>query len=174
MGPVYVEERDHARFRWGWWLEGGPYWSGGTPGGIGGATVRMGAQINNMFGVTAQAVALIGGGGAISSNSTSVNVVAVGGVGVLGELTLGNLFFVGLGPEVLGGSAGSESVAPGSVTVSEYAGVMFGLTARLGLALGSVRPARRRAFSFGIDFHTLFTPGSVVVVPLFGLGMEAF
>jgi hypothetical protein len=169
-----VEERDHARFRWGWWLEGGPYFSGGSPGGIGGATVRMGAQITDMFGVTGQAVALIGGGGAISSNSTAVNVIAVGGFGVLGELTLGNIFFVGLGPEVVGGTAGSESVGPGSVSVSEYAGVMFGLTGRLGLALGSVRPGRRKGFSFGVDFHTFFTPGSVVVVPMFGLGMEAF
>ena len=169
-----VEERDHARFRWGWWLEGGPYFSGGSPGGIGGATVRMGAQITNMFGVTAQAVALIGGGGEISSTSTAVNVIAVGGVGVLGELTLGNIFFVGLGPELLGGSAGSTSAGTSGAAVSEYAGVMFGLTGRLGLALGSVHPGRRKGFSFGIDLHTLFTPGSVVVVPMFGLGMEAF
>jgi len=119
-------------------------------------------------------VGLVGGGGAISSTSVSTNVIAIAGFGALGELTLGNIFFVGLGPELVGGAAGSTSAGTGGAAVSEYAGVMVGLTGRLGLALGSVRPARRKGFSFGVDFHMLFTPGSVVIVPLFGLGMEAF
>jgi len=171
-----------TRFRWGIWGVGGPYFFSGTSGGVGGVTARFGAQLTDMFAVYGQPVALIGGGASVGTSSNgiseSASALVVGGVGAMGEATFGDIFFVALGPEFLDGTAGSASqtVGPNGATQSAAAatGAFFSVAARAGLALGSVGPERRKAFTFGLDFHSIFTPGGVVVVPLVGLGYDAF
>ena len=172
---VMIERPPFPRFRWGWSLEGGPYFFNGGTGGIGGATVRMGAQINELFGVYAQAAGFGGGGGNISSASgASVEVIAAASLGVLAELDLGNVFYIAAGPEIMAGEAGADSAGPGGASVSESVGAFFSLTGRLGVVLGRVTPMRRKGFQLGLDFHTIITPGGVVITPMLALGLEAF
>jgi hypothetical protein len=171
--PMF-ERPPFPRFRWGWSLEGGPYVFNGTEGGLGGATVRMGAQIDRLWGVYGEVGGFLGGGGAISTNNTSVMVIAAGTFAVMGELDLGDVFYIGLGPELVAGEAGSESAGTSGASVNEAAGVFFGATARLGVVLGRVTPMRRKGFQLGIDFQSIITPGGAVIMPMLSLGMEAF
>ncbi len=171
---VPPEPKERARFRWGLSFFGGPYFFNGSMGGVGGASVRAGAQITNLFGVYAQPVALLGGGASVSSTNTSASALVLGGIGVLGDITLGNVFFVGGGPEFLGGVAGSSSAGTSGTAVNASEGVFFGLTARLGFALGHVEPHRRRCFTIGGDFHLVITPGGPVIVPLVAMGYDFF
>ena len=172
--PIMVERPPFPRFRWGLSFEGGPFFFGGSTGGIGAVTVRAGAQINRLFGVYAQVGAFGGGGGAISSTDTSVEVIAAASLGVLAELDLGDVFYIAAGPELMAGEAGADSAGSGGASVSESAGAFFSITGRLGVVLGKIRPERRKGFQLGIDFHTIITPGGVVLTPMLSLGAEAF
>ena len=168
---MMIERPLFPRFRWGLSFEGGPYFFNGSTGGEGAVSVRAGVQVNELFGVYAQPVAILGGGASVNGTGSSASALLVGGVGVLAELDLGNIFYVAGGPEVLGGAAGSGDSA-GNATAAE--GVFFGVTARLGLELGTIRPHRRAAFQLGGDLHVIFTPGGAVVTPMISLGYDMF
>src|SRR6185436_11802436 len=72
--PAPVDPKEYfPRFRWGIWAVGGPYFYGGSTGGVGGITVRAGASINELFSVYGQVAGLLGGGAGFSSGGTSVN-----------------------------------------------------------------------------------------------------
>jgi len=166
-----MERPPFPRFRWGLSFEGGPYFFNGSTGGEGAVTVRAGVQINELFGVYAQPVAILGGGATVNGSGSAASAILLGGVGVLAELDLGNIFYIAGGPEILGGDAGSAN-SGGAATVSE--GVFFGATARLGLELGVIRPHRRAAFQLGGDLHVVFTGGGPVITPMISLGYDMF
>lgn len=115
---------------------------------------------------------LLAGVGAVASNgvATSVTGLALWGVGVLPEMTFGDFFYAGLGPEVLIGGLASANNAGGA---SADGGAFFSLAARAGFALGSYKPERRSAFTIGLDLHMIFA-SDVVVTPLIALGYDAY
>lgn len=182
MAPATDAGGEEAmRFRWGISGFGGRYFVAGTGGGIGGFDARFGAQVNRMIGFYGSPILLIGGGASVStgqqSASTSVSLVALYGVGALVDFTFSDLLFVAIGPELLRGAAAQAatkaSESGSSASASAEAGTFFGIEARAGLALGSMKPNKRKAFTIGIDLHTIFT-SKPMVVPMLALGFDAF
>lgn len=176
-----VEPEAGPRFRWGISGFGGKYFVNGTGGGIGGIDARFGVQIDEMIGVYASPILLVGAGAQVSSGatsaSTSMSAVALYGVGLLGDLTFGNLLYVAAGPELLYGAAAQAATQAdqngASASASAEAGTYLGLEARVGVALGSMRPHRRKAFTIGLDLHAIFTT-KATFTPLLALGYDAF
>ncbi len=170
------DPEEKGRFRWGISALGGPLFTGGGSGGVGGVDVRLGAQINRMIGVYAQPVALIGAGASSGVAGSSASALVAGGIGVLGDFTFGDIFYVAAGPELMSATGGGSSVSVGGVnqSTSAYAGTFFSVAARTGLVLGSMKPERRKAFQIGLDFRMIFTSGDPTIVPLLALGYEAF
>src|SRR5215472_8319348 len=125
--PTSEEGEFKTRFRWGIWGEGGPYFFKGSTGGVGGVTVRLGAQLSEPFAVYAQPILLVGGGAKAGVSTAGVtesaSALVVAGGAAMGEATLGDLFFIGAGPEIVFGSAGSasQSAGVGGVSQSESA-----------------------------------------------------
>ena len=68
----------------------------------------------------------------------------------------------------------STSVSTTSASASASTGPYFSVAARAGLAFGSMRPQRRKAFTIGLDFRTIFNPGDPVIVPCLALGYDSF
>lgn len=159
-----------TRFRWGISALGGPF-VGGYSGGVGGINTRFGAQISRQLGVYGQPVLLAGAGAVVANGvAASATGLALWGVGVLPEMTFGDFFYLGLGPEVLIGGLASATAGGGG---SADAGAFFSLAGRAGFALGSYKPERRSAFTIGLDFHMIFA-SDVVVTPLIALGYDAY
>lgn len=171
-----VEKDYFPRFRWGIWAIGGPYFYAGSGGGVGGVNVRLGVQINEMFGVYGQPIGILGGGASVSAGgAASASAVVVGGFSGMADLTLGNLFFIAAGPELLAGAAGAARAASGMTKAQGAEGVFFSIAGRMGLALGNTHdPKQRRAFTFGLDFHLILTPTDPVIAPMIGLGYDQF
>lgn len=163
-----------ARFRWGISGMGGPYFQGGNSGGAGGVDVRLGVQLTDKFAVYGQPAAIIGGGASAGAGGTKASGIVMGSFGALADLTLADLFYVAAGPELVTGTVGSTSVSGTSAGAAAAAGTFFSVTARVGLALGSAKPDRRKAFTIGGDFRVVFTPGAATVIPFVALGYEAF
>jgi hypothetical protein len=181
MAPAPAEAEEGMRFRWGISGFGGKYFVNGTGGGIGGIDARFGGQVNRMIGFYGQPILMIGAGASVSSNgtnaATSVSAVALYGVGALIDFTFADLVFVAVGPELLRGAAAQAandtSAAGTSSSASGEAGTFFGVNTRVGLALGSMKPNKRKAFTIGLDLHTIFT-SKVTVAPVLALGFDAF
>jgi hypothetical protein len=167
------EEEEKARFRWGISGFGGKYFVAGTGGGIGGIDVRLGAQINNMIGVYGQPILMIGAGVSSSATGGSASALALVGASGMVDFTFSDLVFVGVGPELLTGGAGYSSAGTGGASAGAESGTFFSVAARAGLALGSMKPTRRKAFTIGLDLHAIFT-SDVTVVPLLALGYDSF
>jgi len=172
--PAAAEEEPGARFRWGISAIGGPVLYSGASSGAGGIDVRLGAQVTPMFGVYAQPVFIVGGGASASGTGASASALALVGGGVLADVTLGNIFYVAAGPDILAGGSGSSSVSTSSASSSGSGGTFIGIAARAGLALGSMKPERRKAFTVGLDFRAVFTPDKPTILPLLALGYDAF
>ncbi len=164
MAPAPVAEGgSEARFRWGIGAAGGLF----IPGSLVdfGAGLRLGAQLNDSFGVYgdlgfAFGLAL---GGSVSGTSTTLRASAVAfwHVGVLAEATFGDMFFVGAGPLIAsGGWVFTDQYTDSSGTVQqnviEAGGFMPGLDLRVGIGLGGRRPSGRRSqFTIGLDVKFL-------------------
>jgi hypothetical protein len=170
--PAKADE-EATRFRWGISGYGGPL-AGGLSGGAGGIDARFGAQITKMFGIYGQPVLLVGAGANASVNGASASAIGLYGVGALGEVSLADLFYIAVGPEVLLGGMASSSVTTTGAAAAASTGPYLSVTARAGLALGSMKPQRRKAFTIGLDLRTIFNPGDPVVVPCLALGYDAF
>jgi|GEM_PF-6362484 len=167
--PVDSNAARGQRSRWGISGLAGTL-QGGVDGVAGGVSVRWGGQINHQFGIYGQALILGGSGsGETAAAARTTSFVLVLGTALLGEFVFDDTFYVAPGPELFSGivtrSEGGAS--------SGDAGRFFGAVGRMGLAYGSVGPERRKAFSFGIETHVVFS-SNVVVTPLLALGYEAF
>lgn len=176
--PAPVDPREYfPRFRWGIWAIGGPYFYGGAGGGAGGINVRLGVAINELFSVYGQATGLLGGGGGVSlaTGTTSASALVAANVAAMADLTLGNLFFIAAGPELVSGVVGSTRIDPKTSKEQGAAGAFFGITARTGLALGNTHdPRQRRAFTFGLHMEIILTPFDPIIAPMIGLGYDQF
>lgn len=167
-------EGQKARFRWGISGMGGPYFQGGNSAGAGGVDVRLGVQLTDKFAVYGQPAAIIGGGASAGPGGAKASALVMGSFGALADLTIADLFYVAAGPELVSGTIGSAGTSGTSATAGGAAGTFFSVAARVGLALGSVKPDRRKAFSIGGDFRVVFTPGGATVIPFLALGYESF
>lgn len=167
------DEEDHGRFRFGISAFGGPLFMAGNSGGAGGIDLRFGAQVNNLLGIYAQPILIAGGGASSGSSGGSASGLAMGGAGLLAEFAFLDMLYVGAGPELLAGAAGSASAGTSGTGAKADTGTFFSVAARAGLALGSVKPARRKAFTIGLDLHAVFATDTVVT-PMLALGYDAF
>jgi len=170
--PVAEPEPSTSRFRWGISGAGGPM-MGGYSGGAGGIDARFGMQFDSLFAVYAQPVLLLGAGASANVQGASATGLALYGFGALADVTLGDLFYVAAGPELLFGAIGEASATSSSASASGSTGPFFSLAARVGLAFGSTRPDRRSAFTVGLHLHTLFA-NETAILPLIALGYESF
>jgi hypothetical protein len=162
-----------ARFRWGLSAAGGPI-VGGYSGGAGGIDARFGAQFNPAFALYAQPIVLLGAGASVNARGANASGFALYGVGALADLTLGDLFYLAAGPELLIGGVGTASASiSGTASDSSPTGPLFSVASRAGFAFGSHRPNRRKAFTVGLDLHVIFA-GNVAVMPLLALGYESY
>lgn len=165
------------RFRWGITGGGGPMVGGYSGFGVG-LEARFGMQFTPLLGVYAQPTLLAGAGARADIDSAEATGVALYGLGVLAEADLMDLFFVGAGPELLGGGfasaqvSASESGANGNLEAAT--GPFFGVATRAGLVLGSSSPTHRGGFSLGIDWHFLFVSDDVLMMPMVFLGYDSF
>jgi hypothetical protein len=168
-----IEEPSESRFRWGISAAGGPM-LGAYSGGAGGIDARFGMQMSQLLGLYAQPILLAGAGVSADAKGASATGLALYGIGAMVDTTLANLFYVAGGPELLFGGVGSAAAsANGASSASASTGPFFSLAARTGFAFGSARPDRRKAFTVGLDMHLVFA-GGVAVLPMLGLGYEAF
>jgi hypothetical protein len=163
-----------ARFRWGLSAAGGPI-LGGYSGGAGGIDARFGAQFNPTFALYAQPIVLLGAGASVSARGASATGFALYGVSGLADVTLGNLFYLAAGPELLIGGVGTAAASTSGNTSTDTSptGPLFSVAGRAGFAFGSQRPDRRKAFTVGLDLHVIFA-GDVAVMPLIAFGYESF
>jgi hypothetical protein len=163
------------RFRWGFSVNLG--WNIPTPAFVGGAEAHLGWQFSNMF----AAYAILGANFGLGFNASVMGSAASGGVtafgsyygGIIAELMLANIFYVGGG--ALAGSDGYGGVQVGvdttqgatrqQVQVLAHSGFMFGFDARFGVGLGRPHPSpsfRRGGFNIGIDVMAILRPNTVI------------
>ncbi len=157
--PTRVEE-DRARFRGGVSAQIGGYFIEDTGLGLFGIQGRLGAQIIDEFGIYATPGFQMG--------ASTEGALARVSIGVIPELTLGDLWFIGAGPEVFAAAGIDDDV--------DVFGGAYLIAARLrtGFAFGSKRPGRRHAFTLAFDGHVDFYDGKVGVAPTVALGYDAF
>jgi hypothetical protein len=170
---------DKTRFRWGISGVGGKYFVDSLSGAIYGIDLRFGAQFNSVMGIYGAPVLLVGAGVEATSNAAGTtttaktSAIALYGVGAVFDYTIADIAFVAAGPEIIAGAGGAVAVSNSTSNTSGEAGTFFGLTARAGLALGSIEPARRKCFTIGVHLHTIFMH-KTTVIPLLALGYDAF
>lgn len=174
-GPVAdpMEEPEESRFRWGIAANGGPM-MGAYSGGAGGVDARFGMQLSSLLGLYAQPRLMVGAGASSDAAGASATGLALYGMGAMVDATLANMFYVAGGPEVLIGGVGSASASSnGASSASASSGAFFSVAGRAGIAFGSARPERRKAFTLGLDMHVLFA-GGATFMPMLALGYESF
>jgi hypothetical protein len=162
-----------SRFRWGITGGGGPMIGGYTGGGLG-VDARFGMQVSEMLGVYAQPSVFVFIGALADDTNADVTAGAVYGLGALGDLTLGDLFFLAAGPEILMGAIGSASVNADGSTAEAASGPFFSIAARTGFVFGRKGPDRRSGFSVGLDLHAVFAGGETAIPVMIFLGYESF
>jgi hypothetical protein len=171
-----AEEEEKARFRWGISGLGGVLPWGGDSTGAGGVDARLGAQINNMIGVYGQPFLVIAAGQSVNTGTGAVSqdAVVAAGVEALVDFTFADVAYVAVGPGYVSAAGGRQAVNVGGVSQGAYAGSYFDVALRGGLALGSMKPNRRKAFTIGLDARMIFTPDEPTIVPMLALGYDAF
>jgi hypothetical protein len=165
------------RVRVGFTFFGGPTVPSGRgdAGGFGGASFRIGAQLDRTFSVYYQGMAVVGGYAIADDTSSYANVFAGVYNSVLGGLTLADHIDLGFGPSLDSIASVSASASDdGTATVETLAGTTFGLHARIAVLMGfmHLHDRRRSAFAFSIDLHPTFIDGRVLFTTAFGLGGE--
>lgn len=168
-----MEEPSESRFRWGIAANGGPM-MGAYSGGAGGLDARFGMQLSSLLGLYAQPRLMVGAGASADANGASATGLALYGMGAMVDATLADMFYLAGGPEVLIGGVGSASANnTGASSASASSGAFFSMAGRAGVAFGSTRPERRKAFTLGLDMHVLFA-GGATFLPMVALGYESF
>lgn len=171
--PDATEEASESRFRWGIAANGGPM-MGAYSGGAGGLDARFGMQLSSLLGLYAQPRLMVGAGASADASGASATGLALYGMGAMVDATLADMFYVAGGPELLFGGVGSASANnTGASSASASSGAFFSMAGRAGVAFGSTRPERRKAFTLGLDMHVLFA-GGATFLPMVALGYESF
>lgn len=170
--PVYV-----PHLRWGVSILGGvTETSGDAAGGasgLGGASVRIGVQINPSWGVYLNETGLVGGYVLAGYSWASTVVFATAYTSIMGSYTVGNRLELALGPSADALSAVSVNVtSSGGTAVGAYEGTAFGLHLRAALMLGrsNVVTGGRSGFSLSFEAHPTFYGGFTLTTLSIGLG----
>jgi hypothetical protein len=160
---------DRTRFRGGFSIGGGVGFGFGTMP-LFTAQGRLGAQINRMFAVFYQPTATLG----VTATAGSAAAVVTSQNAIVGNVTLADVFEVGLGPSIDYVAMGAGSVG-GAVVAG--AGVAFGADARLAWIPGGANNAesgRRSGFAITLNVHPTFAGGTTLVPVTLGLGADWF
>jgi hypothetical protein len=149
-----------VRFRWGIGLTGGVWAVPGKVGGAGGASIQLGAQLNDWFGL--YYAGMLGGAGAGS------DVGAVLYTSLIGDLTLG-VFQLGIGPSL-------DVFTSSAKTGADFApaGAFFGAVGHAAIAMGSLRPGKKSHLMLGIDVHPTWVGTRVPTTCLLTLWAAVF
>lgn len=155
------EGHDGVRFRFGV-AAGGGFWAGtgalnGFSAGLGGASIRLGVQINDLIGVYAQphfafGVASINRASGVTGEATMTGLV---------DLTLAHRFFIAAG----GGAAVLNNPAGGALHFRLGGYPLMGFKATTG----------RYGLSGSVDMRIFFLSGGITVIsPMFMIGYDLF
>lgn len=155
-----VEEEDRARFRGGVSAEIGAYRIDGETLGLFGLQGRLGVQIRDWIGLYAAPSFQFGFG--------EWDVMGRVGLGLVPELTVGDLFFIGAGPELFAAAGVTDEHGVFGTAAN------IGVLGRAGFAFGSKRPGRRHAFTLAGDVRIDFYRNDLGVAPTLSLGYDAF
>jgi hypothetical protein len=151
----------HSRFRGGVSALFGSYWVDGRGVGALGLQGRLGAQVTDVFGVYATP-------GLYSMPDYANDALTRLSLGAVFDATIAHRFYVGGGPELFRTFHASSR---GPVVDDQR---VFALRFRTGVAFGTVRPARRHAFTLGFDSTLDFYDGTLGIAPSLSLGYDAF
>lgn len=121
---------------------------------------RLGYQIDDLMAVYASFGAHAGAGFNVDETSSSVSLGAAVFGSPMFEVTLVDIFFVGLGPQFLYGSFVTADAASSGqnvgTEVSAFAGFMPGFKLKTGVGFGSDAPDRRKQFTIALDLSVVF------------------
>ncbi len=167
---------DEGRFRGGVSGAFGPFFPG--PIYMFGADGRLGYQINDLRGVYGGFGAMagfgIGVGTSDNGGSASISAGAALALNAMFEVTLADIFFVGLGPQLMYGSFATASVftagTSAGTAASVFSGPLGGIKARIGVGFGANRPGRRKQFTLAIDGNLIFGERLVATEDVSGSG----
>jgi hypothetical protein len=160
-----ASESEHARVRGGFSLNGG--WAFGlAQGPVISLALRLGMQVNRIFGVYYQQSPMI----FLASNDTGIATGFLDLNSVLGSVTLADMVDLAAGPSLDYYAAGGCSTAD----CSAGSGWQLGVHGRIALALGGrdKDTGRRSGLSLGLDEHPIFGGGSVLALTTLGIGGE--
>jgi hypothetical protein len=160
-----TSETEHARVRGGFSLNGGGAF-GLAQGPVVSLALRLGVQVNRLFGVYYQQSPMI----FLASNDNGVAAGFLDLNSVLGSVTLADMLDIAAGPSLdyyAAGGCGSADCSAGS-------GWQLGVHGRLALNLGGrdKETGRRSGLSIGLDEHPMFGAGSVLALTTLGIGGE--
>lgn len=164
------------RVRIGFTFLGGPTVPSGNgdAGGFGGASLRLGVQLDRTFSVYYQAMGVVGGYDVTAAGTRTANVFLGVYNTVLGGITLADHVDLGFGPSIDSIASISAEASDDTASVTAFAGTAFGLHARFALVMGhmNLHWRRRTGFTLTCDLHPTFIDGRVLFTTAFGLGGE--
>ena len=163
------------------------------PGGVWqfGPEGRLGYQIDDLMAVYASFGAHAGFRIKQDDNGdSSFNAGAAVFVSPMFEVTLADIFFAGIGPQIMWGTFASLDTAVSGESVGAdvgvFAGLLPGFKVKTGVGFGSDAPDRRKQFTLALDLSVVFgdryevtSTGSVErgvavgVLPMLAIGYDA-
>lgn len=175
-----AEKEEEGRFRVGFTINGGVGSGADISGPAVGATLRLGWQIDRLFGVYYQptVAAWFGSSDKCGGASCDLGAIAAFDNSVLGSISPVDMLEIAAGPsaDLLSGGKAGGSVGAGTASASAkaFSGAYFGLHGRIGLTLGSRKPetGRRAGFTISGDIHPTFAEGETVILYTLGLGAD--
>ncbi|MDQ3036217.1 MAG: hypothetical protein M3Y87_27700 [Myxococcota bacterium] len=171
QAQAQAQDYDFVRFRFGASGVGGGHWAGGPDIGMGGAQLRLGVQIGQMFAVYYQPTGLVGSivdrpGSAGSAAGLLWNTA-------MAEVTLADFIQIGGGPSmdfVWGCDRNFQAEVDCDSTDP-----FIGAHGRVALALGGHGPGRRGGVTISADVHpTWYRSDDPSIAVLGGIGFELY
>jgi hypothetical protein len=166
-----VDRSNDPRLRWGvnaqlGWFFPQPMFTFGAEGRIGWSFSRLLAAYVSLGGGSGL---FFGGSGNSTGATVSMAVMSQWYVGVMGELNLGDVFFIGAGPGIGRFSLAGLAITAGTTGADEQVKALGGWTPSLDLKLGfgfgrrNPESGRRGGFTLAIDVRAVFPTDSVYV-----------
>jgi len=167
-----VDRSDDSRLRWGvnaqlGWFYPQPMFTFGAEGRVGWSFNKLLAAYVSLGGGSGL---FFGGSGSSTGGGISIAVMSQWYVGAMGELNLGDLFFVGAGPGIgrfslVGLDVGVSTSGAANEQVRALGGWTPSLDLKLGFGFGgrNSETGRRNGFTLALDVRAVFPTDSVFV-----------
>ncbi len=174
--PQLAEPFSAPRVRYGFSILGGVTAVGGdyagSASGVGGASGRIGVQINRQWGVYLNEQAVIGGYILAGYDWVRTVVFASAQTSLMGSFIARDRLEIALGPSLDALAAISVDATSSATAVGAYEGTAFGLHLRAAVLLGRVDPTLpgRAGFSLSLEAHPTFFSGFTLMTLCVGLG----